>query len=756
MKKSWLHTFALTLLLITQSIMAITYNDIVKLPYIGGSMLYNQNDLSKSQLQVNNDYAVRLSLLKTEQVPIEELNALSQEEKQELYDDGLTHVELFEEDENSIEYGIITINSINSFNIGFTCKMYNSNGDLLENHTYTIMVDQQADLNYDGYPDIEYKASINQYYSYETGKLYLRFVSSNENLHTAMFSYAPDLQANLQDFGLLGFNPDGNAIYRPAIEENDGGFGVLTKVTTNQESFDFKPGDIIFDYEEGKYIQMTGSNNTGALPKLSDGGITLEELELFFGTVSFHTGYSVPPEDDNDNYIGNMANTEEQFSNKVSEYEEKLDDGRLILGPIPIPKAVENVDGGVFSFGLRDGKISIGIGASFKILWSKIGIKNSISFGAMIQGDMFASVMENVTLEDDEVIFKDYTGPLYSSGHTIPKRKLTLYTAGLFPEKVFFVGPIPLTIGINQEAGAEMSVVLDKRSRVGAKFVAYADFESKTRLTLRDGMSFKKSFSASFDFFPYYVFDKNVSLALNFTPYYKITPYITLAKVVAALNINQYIKLPNIWQVSASTDDINIHYNLDLEFVTELEVILGYKFKLPFKTIDLSKGISFEVFNYPIPLSEFDLTIPINATTQSVEGSVLTNNDIILIQQKLITLPLKISGSSIAIIDQVSNYTLKNQLIEELYSHKRGIVRDNPDENFEEFSIYMQTSNYGDAYTRPWDNVFSHTFDQVGKYTLWAKTCFLLDYGLDCECASMDINVIKFPIVPTILTPLLL
>jgi hypothetical protein len=106
------------------------------------------------------------------------------------------------------EYGYLIISSIDKNSITISYKIYDFNGNAVHSGSKSLNIGDSADLDGDGIPDIVYQKPSKS----RTGindAVYLRFICSEDNLTTAMYSIIKDQYANGEyPSGIIGINPD--------------------------------------------------------------------------------------------------------------------------------------------------------------------------------------------------------------------------------------------------------------------------------------------------------------------------------------------------------------------------------------------------------------------------------------------------------------------------------------------------------------------------------------------------------------------
>ena len=170
----------------------MSFENVSRQAYMGGSVLYNPDDLSNSQLAENVCVAVRLGKVK----------------RNEINEDQV----VFTDDEDSAKFGFMKINSISTSSVAFSYTEFSADGKSLTTASFNVAEGDSVDINSDGFYDLKYtKPKINRV-GLENAR-WLTFLSSQDDLNTSMFSVLPEQYSrNVYPAGLLGINPDGKFI----------------------------------------------------------------------------------------------------------------------------------------------------------------------------------------------------------------------------------------------------------------------------------------------------------------------------------------------------------------------------------------------------------------------------------------------------------------------------------------------------------------------------------------------------------------
>jgi hypothetical protein len=232
--------------LIPDSALAMpSYEEIREQPFTGGSLLYDTNQ-GQTQLAPRVVIPFRLGrLTKGKQLanilhPIGRAGAAPAAPKS-VFD--------LKDDTAASQYGLLTVQSVDRNKLTFDVALFDSKGALLNSAgLFVVKIGEQFDLNKDGIPDIAYKDTLESRPS-SAQRSYLIFLSSESNLHTALFSYNPIANKTLPPAGgLLGFNIRGNAIVRVKPSTTPSEVVVRTPIA----------GDIIMDVNRLQYLRIPG------------------------------------------------------------------------------------------------------------------------------------------------------------------------------------------------------------------------------------------------------------------------------------------------------------------------------------------------------------------------------------------------------------------------------------------------------------------------------------------------------------------
>lgn len=211
---------------ITDVSQEMSYYNICRMPFMGGSLLYNASNPSEGQLRDGVIVAVRQG-----QVYIK--------------NDDISNP-VFSDKEDSAIYGYLKIYKITDSSVHFAFYSYQDISSTAECKEFILNVDDEIDLNGDDCADLRYKKSkfkrqgLNNSYT-------LDFISSQELLNTNMFSVVTEQYArNTYPMGLIGINPNGKFVVS-LYENNSNNRSAVLGV---------RYGDYVFDSSDNNYKKI--------------------------------------------------------------------------------------------------------------------------------------------------------------------------------------------------------------------------------------------------------------------------------------------------------------------------------------------------------------------------------------------------------------------------------------------------------------------------------------------------------------------
>lgn len=136
---------------------------------MGGSVLYNPNDLSNSQLLQGVYIATRLGKVT----------------KNEVSEDDIIYTDI----ESEALYGYVYINNVTEKFINFSYVEYSQNGIKNTEKTIQLELNQNADLNGDGFADISYSKPLTKRTGLEKNTLAYLHKQSRKSIHYYVLNF---------------------------------------------------------------------------------------------------------------------------------------------------------------------------------------------------------------------------------------------------------------------------------------------------------------------------------------------------------------------------------------------------------------------------------------------------------------------------------------------------------------------------------------------------------------------------------------
>lgn len=281
---------------------SLTFEKLKYLGYMGGSVLYNPDNVSLGQLSKGVCVAVRLG----------HVSRTSVSDEQYIYTD---------KPEES-EYGKLYITDINASKILFDLNLYDVNGNFISTNSFELNINSELDINGDNLPDLTYIKAPEKRTCFENA-VYLNFISSQETLQTSMFSIITEQYEN-EDYpnGIIGIN-------------NDNKFIISEYTTSNSRSVvaGYSVGDYVLDSTTGKYKVLNNTNSSRTARSISENEMEYVEenstVSYYFSETDFinYDALSLLEELPNDvvNKIDESNTTVEKL-NKLLEIETLIDD----------------------------------------------------------------------------------------------------------------------------------------------------------------------------------------------------------------------------------------------------------------------------------------------------------------------------------------------------------------------------------------------------------------------------------------------
>lgn len=207
------------------------FSEIVTQGYMGGSLIYNDKNVSLGQLAEGVCAGIRLSKAESKEVG-----------------NGQT---VFKEIDNSAQYGLLQIEEIDNKKISFGIKIYDSDGTSYTEKHFILAENEQVDVNDDGLMDLEYKEPLRKRNGFEKS-MYLNFLSSQQDLNITMFAvlkeqYPDENYPN----GIIGINNDGRFIIQKYCDSEN------TQRSVVRGAYQ---GDYVLDTENGTYKRIKSNS----------------------------------------------------------------------------------------------------------------------------------------------------------------------------------------------------------------------------------------------------------------------------------------------------------------------------------------------------------------------------------------------------------------------------------------------------------------------------------------------------------------
>jgi hypothetical protein len=244
----------------------LRYTYISRQAFMGGSVLYNPDQPSSGQPVEGAHVAVRLGRVTAEyqgDIPV------------------------FNDIEEDARYGYITVNSIDKAHIAFTYTEYSADGGTPRASAFALPLNGELDINGDGVNDVAYTRPLRKRLGFEEA-VYLTFISSQEELRTAMFAALPEQYSRgVYPSGLMGINPDDKWL----VSKYEG------STATRAAARGISKGDYVLDAQLGKYQRFVGSGAPyRSARSISDSDLetaqTAEAGSFYFSEAEFQGAYS--------------------------------------------------------------------------------------------------------------------------------------------------------------------------------------------------------------------------------------------------------------------------------------------------------------------------------------------------------------------------------------------------------------------------------------------------------------------------------
>ena len=235
--------------------------------YIGGSLIYNPDNSSLSQISSGSKIAVRTSALEKKSETLYQISNQSDLRKNveiSVDSDGSwtggapkTFDNYIVEKEGSEVFGYITISAISKDSISISYKYYATANSGLSSQNFTIKLGESKKLG-----------SSASRLTYETPKIarkgfensrWLTFENSEETMSACMFSSMPEVNGK-QTSNLYGVNSDNDFIYLVGDRDEKDNY-YPTDMPAKSEMVSY--GDYIIDQNDGKMYAIVGDTSGG-------------------------------------------------------------------------------------------------------------------------------------------------------------------------------------------------------------------------------------------------------------------------------------------------------------------------------------------------------------------------------------------------------------------------------------------------------------------------------------------------------------
>jgi hypothetical protein len=502
--------------------------------YLGGSLLYSNNDTYNNQLVVGGYYPIKLGKLAKTIIDVNQLPVCSDPNatddcytQDEINSLKANNQQLAEYNEISCNYGIFKITSINTTNVQASYELFNSDGTFKKSGTFNLNINSKVDMDGDGKNDIEYVSTIPGKTEVSTQR-YLNFISNQQNLQTTMFSYDVDRNSSINsNCHLMGFNINGQrlvVVKAPSLAK-----------TVASENFNFSNGDIILDKTGNKYMQIGSS-----LAKTTVSTATTMTLSKVLASATTVTdANTVAPVgsvdmDNQNNVTGSDAQkswfTEPQYLAKLNAYKTQCNalgnHWTLSTTGMNIPLCDNEVKVG-FSNIVTD------IGLDFKknVSWGKV--TGNIRMMAVFDGTLSMQLVQDARLWDAGVVaVNDTFKKSIDIGNIYPIVSPSITIGPLW------VGPFIIDLSGKLEAGVKLFVKIKKVGSFGMRVCYMYKSETGFDLTFKGLNTNTKKEKETF-------YCPNITLQTDiegqFTPYLDLSLTCTIDKVLyGTLGANAY------------------------------------------------------------------------------------------------------------------------------------------------------------------------------------------------------------------------
>ncbi|MBN2546364.1 MAG: hypothetical protein JXB50_11245 [Spirochaetes bacterium] len=394
-----------------------TFEQLKASPYLGGGLIYSEQNKSVSHLSKGLQIPVRLG------------------EMESIYDDELGDYILQDISENA-KYGLIIIDEIGNENIDIYYKIYNFFGKVIMKKNYSLGINEVLDIDRDGDDDLSYIA-LNQDRAGFENSMQLKFICSEEKLSTTMFCLLPDsFDSKKYPSGIMGVNPNGKFLIKnddvPSKSVTRSGDSDIFLISKNEPRI-ITDGDFVFNSSTGKAAEVSSvvdyGNSLRAVADYSADDYTVMAVPFLYfkfeGTLDeVEKMYKTPVIKANDEFteglqkIYDMLNQYHKY--KILDWEE------------------QNYDFDVCKLTIKDFKAYIGIKFELSISLKKVGAKASVALmaegGLRVEGNIGNQVYNLLNMNLFNLDTGFWIGPVYISiGVPVDMRvDLELYTDSNF------------------------------------------------------------------------------------------------------------------------------------------------------------------------------------------------------------------------------------------------------------------------------------------------------------------------------------
>jgi uncharacterized protein YwgA len=456
-----------------------TLEKLQKQVYIGGYLMFSSNDTYNNQLKVGTEIPFRLGMLTKTSIDIASISSdiLSSQDKTELQQTQNTVVQ-YNNVEDGAWYCVLRVTQVGLNSISLTCARYDGAGTLQQNMSAVMNCEGFLDVNNDNIPDLQYVQDITGQRPYDQNIRYLKFISSQENLHTSMYSYDPANNATLnQESKLFGLNTNGKKLI---VVPNTNNYSGLAK-GVQANTYGVNEGDILIDVNEGNYKVV--NNNTSRLAKSTSSTMTLSAMAQASAAVS-SVDEALPLVSllgkTNYNQDGTEATT---IYKSKSEYDKDVSNFKSMVDKYPIKIKFNNLRkmlGDDLKVGIKGGAFAMGIDLNADCSWGRA----RLSTDKLIVLDLSAGV----EISDNTVLVNKSVSQSLDVGYMVIHP--TLISAEIYAlNTTFTVGPVIVTVGFNLSTGIDAEAGVKSKENLGVNICRVIRSKSQIDMSLFNGIS---------------------------------------------------------------------------------------------------------------------------------------------------------------------------------------------------------------------------------------------------------------------------